>query len=210
MSIDEQLLGRSGRNEVSEKSGDFRQSKRQSLIEGKKTLIDGKKTLIEQKEEDVASLRQAALAAKQDQAKQEEKKKKEEAEKITPMRRSTSRLLRQAWFSLITSWGLTLIWINIHVLLRQVFGPKFFCKLGEEWTDDIPAMAGNKIPGAKKTKAIQNVEKMGLGCLDLVLFILILAVLVIIAALLEVVSNPLKILEFVWRWITGQGIISRD
>ncbi len=42
---------------------------------------------------------------------------------------ATDNLLKQAWLNLIDSFGLTLVWINIHVFLSQVFGEKLFRKL---------------------------------------------------------------------------------
>lgn len=46
----------------------------------------------------------------------------------------TSKLLQAAWENLIDSFGLTLIWVNIHaIFLNPIFGDKYFCKLGHEW-----------------------------------------------------------------------------
>jgi len=90
-----------------------------------------------------ASLRETTKAAAEKKSPQEE----DEGEKgfadaaAAPVRKVTSSLLRSAWINLIPSWGLTLIWIDIHVFLGMVIGNKFFCKLGEEWLD---------MPGLKK------------------------------------------------------------
>jgi hypothetical protein len=54
-------------------------------------------------------------------------------EAISAFRAMTSKLLQDAWANLIPSFGLTLIWIDIHFFLNMVFGDKFFCDLGGEW-----------------------------------------------------------------------------
>lgn len=209
MSVDEQLLGRSGREEAAERSGDLRQSQRQRLIDGKERLIDGKRSLIEEKEEEkAASLREKTLAAKR--IKQQQEKKEDQVKQITPFRKSTSELLRQSWLNLIDSFGLTLIWINIHVFLNKVIGEKFFCELGDEWMDKAPAGVRQSISGVKKVKIVNMAEKMGLGFLDLILFILIFMVLVLVALLLDVLNNPLSsVIKFIWHWVAGTGFVSR-
>ncbi|MGI6373956.1 MAG: hypothetical protein ACOX0C_01330 [Patescibacteria group bacterium] len=75
---------------------------------------------------------------------------------------ATNRLLRQAWINLIPSWGLTLIWINIHVILSMVFGKAAFCKLGDEWLGGA-AIGKKNISGSR----LNLLEKIGLALLDL-------------------------------------------
>lgn len=64
-----------------------------------------------------------------------QEKKKSGPRKINAVRRATSSLLRMSWQNLISSFGLTLSYINIHSFLNLVFGPSYFCDLGDEWTD---------------------------------------------------------------------------
>jgi hypothetical protein len=64
---------------------------------------------------------------------------------LAPMRKGLNNLLKSAWENLIESFGLTLLWIDIHVFLNMVLGDKLFCNLGEEWIPDKPG-----IPGAGK------------------------------------------------------------
>lgn len=61
---------------------------------------------------------------------------------LAPARKGTSALLKASWENLITSWGLTLIWIDIHVFLNLVLGDKLFCNLGEEWIPEKPGTPG--------------------------------------------------------------------
>lgn len=128
-------------------------------------------------------------------------------------------MLRQSWLHLIDSWGLTLIWINIHVFLRQILGEKLFCDLGEEWKDMIPAAGAPEVKGVKDaggdqsgvveeaTKATGLIEKMGCGCLDLGCLFTFLAIACLIAMIVGVIDNPLNVLisllKGIWGAITG-------
>jgi hypothetical protein len=69
----------------------------------------------------------------------------------------TSNLLRAAIENLIDSFGLTLIYINFHVLCRFVFGPEYFCKLGQEW------MAGGKTGGISKAAGAEGKAASGMS-----------------------------------------------
>jgi hypothetical protein len=122
-----------------------------------------------------------------------------------PIQMGTSKLLQQAWINLIDSFGATLIWINIHVFLRLVFGESFFVKLGHEWM----SKAGGKGAGATKgagaesgqlmdeltegpQKALGLVEAAGVAFLDLIVLFALLLCVVQIAFLIYVISSPLE------------------
>ncbi len=119
------------------------------------------------------SLRQRVQAARQVLNIKEQAKKKLEEKVFAPVRTATTnRALQWAWGALIPSWGLSSIWINIHVFLKSVFGEKLFCKLGEEW---IPKQATEAVDEAGKTvgKAIGLVEVMVLIFIDIIIFFII-------------------------------------
>jgi hypothetical protein len=195
MSLDEQLLaqkqeagGPAGR------AGDLREAQRANIA-------------TDSSSEAPKSLREAVI----------EEKRKEETKALkagagdriasaaaAPLRKSTSKLLQQAWLNIIDSFGLTLIWINIHVFLSYVFGEKLFCKLGEEWQDMIPgagAVAGDKPP----IKASNECCILG-GC-DLGCLFIVIAIACIIAMIVGVITNPLEALKAllgtIWGAIAG-------
>ena len=87
---------------------------------------------------------------------------------------ATGGLLKSAWSYLIPSWGLTLIWINIHVFLSWVMSG-VFCKLGEEW---IPKSM-KKISGTASA-LLRIGEGMLLLILDSLAALLILGILAIV------------------------------
>ena len=147
----------------------------------------------------------------------EEKKKKEasggegaggQIAAAAPMRKGTSKLLQQAWINTIDSFGLTLIWVNIHVFLSYIFGEKLFCKLGEEWADmmgggtvQAPGVSGVK-PPIKASNKCCVLAGCDLGCL-----FIILAIACLIAMMVGVITNPLEaissLLTGIWGAITG-------
>ncbi|MDP2944687.1 MAG: hypothetical protein Q8N57_03960 [bacterium] len=218
MSLDEQLLEPNKLlAQSAQRAADLREARR-SEISGSKSAGSGAS---QENEGTPASLREAV---------KEEKKKDGEkgaGDKIAsaataPMRKGTSKMLRQAWLHLIDSWGLTLIWINIHVFLRQILGEKLFCDLGEEWKDMIPAAGAAGAPEVKgvkdaggdqsgtveqATKATGLIEKMGCGCLDLGCLFTFLAIVCLMAMIVGVIDNPLKalasLLTGIWEQFTG-------
>jgi len=113
-------------------------------------------------------------------------------EKVTaPARAATSKLLQQAWINLIDSFGLTLIYINLHVFLRFVLGEKLFCKLGQEWVPkQISSVSG--APGEMAGKTIGIVEVMGLLLLDLIILFIIIMILSFIILLADAYAHPVK------------------
>jgi hypothetical protein len=103
----------------------------------------------------------------------EDKAKKKIEEAITsPAKQGTNQLLRAAWESLIPSFGMSLIYINIHVFLHLVLGDKLFCRLGDEWIPKEMKMALGEA-GNKGGKAFGIFEIMGLLFLDIIAFIVL-------------------------------------
>lgn len=186
--LDAQLLSGASR------SGDFRESQREEP---------------NYLEEEPRSTRQAVIQERRKKEAEEKKKGKPGLKGGTATVRSgSSSLLRAAWLNLIPSWGLTLFWINTHVFLGNVLGEKFFCKLGDEWTDKLGATApvAEGDLGKKVTKSIGLVEKIGLFILDMGCLLIVIAIFALLALLLKVVDSPVvKLLlpfidGFKWVW----------
>jgi len=160
------------------------------------------------------SLRERAMQARQALNIKEQAKKKIEEKVAAPAKMATNNLLRWAWMTLIPSFGLSLIYINIHVFLRMVLGEKLFCKLGEEWIPkQISAVGGDA--GKMAGKSIGVVEVMGLLFLDLLVFFLIFMILSIVVMIttwlgaswwgkLGMIYNALKALG----WATISALVS--
>jgi len=121
----------------------------------------------------------------------------------------TSGLLKAAWENLVTSWGLTLIWIDIHVFSSLVFGNKMFPKLGMEWIPD--ALKQTQFKEAEKLgKKIGIVEGMGVACLNLGCLMIVIAALMVVGAILKIFANPIAAFftAFGYIWKTLLGIVS--
>ena len=78
----------------------------------------------------------------------EETKDKATEKILSPVNQGTSSLLKAAWLNIINTFGLSIIWIDIHIFLSQVLGKDLFCSLGEEW---LPKGTPRNLDGAKKS-----------------------------------------------------------
>lgn len=100
----------------------------------------------------------------------------------------TKELLKQSWLNLIDSWGLTLIYLNIHPWAGFIEGNKVFCKLGEE----------TKSPAMFK-KAMGMLEAIGIFTLDFVVFIIILTLVSLIVLIADAIAHPIKNFGILWE-----------
>ncbi|MFA6307145.1 MAG: hypothetical protein WCV70_04080 [Patescibacteria group bacterium] len=118
------------------------------------------------------TLRQRVQEARQASNIKERVKEKIKEKVLSPLKKITSRALQWAWKALLPSWGLSSIWINIHVFLKGVFGEELFCKLGEEW---LPPKAVEATGGAGKiiNKSAGLVEVMVLIFIDVIIFFVV-------------------------------------
>lgn len=130
------------------------------------------------------SLRERVMAAKKALNLKEQAQKKIEATVTAPAKQGTSWLLKMSWLNLIDSFGLTLIYINIHVFLKWVLGEKLFCKLGEEWLPKQIKEAGGEA-GNTAGRGIGLVEVMVLLVLDLIVLCAIGVVLALIVMIVD-------------------------
>jgi hypothetical protein len=110
----------------------------------------------------------------------------------------SARLLQLAILNLIDSFGLTLIYINLHVFGHSVLGEKIFCALGEEWIPPNLRSGMSAESFKSKVRTLGLVEKMGLIFLDTLVFIALLFLLIIIISLL---NSPLAQAIL---WLTDQ------
>jgi len=97
----------------------------------------------------------------------------------------TARLLQLAILNLLDSFGLTLIYINIHVFGHSVLGEKIFCDLGEEWLPPNLRVGLEAESFKSRVRTLGLLEKMGLIFLDTIVFMALLLLLVIIIGLLN-------------------------
>jgi len=188
MGLDDSLLNTKDKDQTNDSSAADRAG---ALNEARRDGQGG------QAAEEPQSLREAVLAEKRKQAETGEAGESGAEAALgkaaAPMRQGTSRLLKQAWLHIIDSWGLTLIWINIHVFLGTIFGNNFFCKLGAEWLDNNIQSA--PLEAKKKLGDKGNiVEGIGLVGCDLGCLLLIIGIASLVAMIVGVIDNPLRAL----------------
>jgi len=120
------------------------------------------------------------------------------AKSVSPIRKSTSKLLRQAWLNVIDSCGLTLLWVLAHWELNKLFGKDLFCPYGYEWADAVP----EKGVEGKMTEATSNflnkVESAGVGCLVMVILFGIITFLLFLCI---IINKERIIIELTWEAI---------
>jgi len=203
--IDERLLAASKADKQRQEEMSYRDQLRQEKL--------GSADKDRQADGESGSLRQRVQAARQALNLKEKAKQKLEEKVMAPAKQGTNWLLRWAWTSLVPSWGLSLIYINIHVFLRFVLGDKLFCKLGQEWLPkQISSVSG--APGEMAGKTIGIVEVMVLLILDLIAFFIVLAILALLVMIatwlgvswwekLEMIYDALKFLG----WATIKALV---
>ncbi len=113
------------------------------------------------------SLRQAVLASRAQEAKQRLKDRAKQ-KIMAPSQAASGAVLRWAWMLLTPTFGLSLIYINIHAFFSVIF-PNAVCQLGQEW-----------LPPALRTQASKTAGIIEWG----VLFVLDLGVLLVIISIL--------------------------
>lgn len=205
--FDSRLMGKDGDANSASKAGSLNEAKRNSNSPEAESVAEPQ------------TLREAVIAEKRKQAAEETKAGGLKQKAAAPMRQGTSKLLQNAWINLIPSWGLTLIWINIHVFLSLVIGKDIFCKLGDEWLDGkfgganpakdaVLGEAGSKL--TEKVSGCANLgESMMLVALDLLLLIVIIAIAAVIVLLVKFVEDPIGFYasEFKLIWGVVKGAI---
>lgn len=138
--------------------------------------------------ESTGDVRKDKLAAKRFRESQKDKEKSKLVSEIpNPAKQSLAKLLQAAWENLISSFGLTIIWIDIHIFLSHVLGKDLFCELGEEW---FPKGTPRNIDGAKRS--VGMTEKMGVACINIGCLLLLIAILAIISMIVSAISNPIQ------------------
>lgn len=189
MDIDEQLISKNNSSSEEEKAGELRASKRAESVDNT--------------EEGGLSFREQ-IKQKKNLNITNEKRAEELIERDNPIRQATDSALKFAWENLITSWGLTLLYIDLHAFLNKVFGPKVFRELGGEW---IPASIKKLGDGpTKKAAAMLSIaETAGCGCLNLGCLFLVIAIFTVIAMIVSAAVNPW---ETLWTILTGDGGLS--
>ena len=117
-----------------------------------------------------------------------------------PVRLATDWALRASWLNIIDSFGLTLIYINIHVFFRFILGTDFFCKLGDEWASgSLTNLAGEGLEKevmqkdvAKAGAATGVVEALLLMVVDLILLTFIAVFWAVFILIVGALTYPLQ------------------
>lgn len=157
-------------------------------------------TNVSEDQEGNTDIRQSKLAALKEKANLKKRANDKIKEKVfKPAKLATGAALKWAWGALIPSFGLTIIYVNMHVFLRFIF-PDAFCKLGEEWIPKV--VSGDNTAKNVAGTAFGLVEIIALVLIDLIIFITIVALIYFLILLADIIENPVKsALNISWGWI---------
>ncbi len=132
----------------------------------------------------MSSIQAMRALASQAKNQQQENTEKESNPVEEGMKNATAELLKQSWINLIPSWGLTVIYLNIHVFGSKI-AKKFFSQPGEEWI---------KMPGGGNaiTRSLGLFELIALLVLDMLIGLAILVLAVFIYILVDAWLHPVQ------------------
>lgn len=196
MSVDEQLLARK------ESTTDENNSAADVSVDRVSQLAMAKRASRNQEtntNESPKSLREAVQIGKR--KKNLAAKKVIGSEKVSAASVGTAKLLKSAWENLLASFGLSLIWIDLHIFLRQVLGKSMFCGLGEEWKIKT---GRSKKESDRLSQGLKVVEPMGVACCNLGCLMIIIGILVLISLIAAAFSSDI----FAILWGLVKGIMS--
>lgn len=119
------------------------------------------------------------------------------------IQQATSKLLQQAWFNAIETYGLTLLYVNVHVFLRWVIGEKYFCKLGDEWLSKIGSKGTVKSGSAASfllglpARGVGLLEVGLIGALDIILLLAVLVSIALPGLIVYLIVNPTEAAQLI-------------
>jgi hypothetical protein len=116
----------------------------------------------------------------------------------SPAKMATNRLLSLSWLTLVPSFGLSLLYINAHAFMHNIF-PSVFGKLGEEWFPGQAALGKTSSGAQIANKSLGVAEKMLLLFLDILLVLIILMGLAVIMMIIDFFSGFFGTI-FGWLW----------
>lgn len=108
--------------------------------------------------------------------------------------KTTGQLLKQSWLNVITSFGLTLLWIHTHALLSKVFAGKVFGPLGSEWVpQEIINKGGDELKA--KIKKLGMIEWTVLILIDLIIFVTVLFIIGFLGIIVYYPTHPIQAIK---------------
>jgi len=154
----------------------------------------------ERPEKQTGSLRQRiAMARNLKERTREAAKEKVKSAVTSPIKQGTNELLKQSWLNLVDSFGLTLIYINMHVFLRWIF-PSMFCKLGDEWMPrQVSVINSEANQAAGVSRFLGIAEVIGLLMLDLLLIIVLI---VAISSIMMIIDKVYGVIGWLFDWFS--------
>lgn len=129
---------------------------------------------------------------------QNPEQKKQDKDSLTPKDKSkkifTNKALKQSWINLFTTWGLSLIYINIHIFAKKIFKKKGFSEPGVEFFTNIMDTDPDKLIQKENSSLVKT---FGLFEIGVVVF-LDLAVLLVFLGIILIAAMPFILMMSAW------------
>lgn len=186
-----------------EKSGDLREKQRTDKLTGfRNEPLDLRGDSSNSAPKDFRETMVAAVnKKKQERADKQGKAAKILAKPVSPIRKQTSKLLRQAWLNVFDSCGLTLLWVLAHWELNKLFGDQIFCPYGYEWADAVPEKGAEGQVTKSASNFLNRVESAGVGCL---IIVILFGIITFLLFLCIIITGPTTIIAVLaWDMIKG-------
>ena len=100
------------------------------------------------------------------------------------LKKLTASMLQEGWELMAVSFGLSIVLVDLVILMSYIIGEDKICQLGYEW---VPPEVAKADPAKAKQigENLQIVEKMGCGCINLIWLMIILAIILFIAIIVN-------------------------
>lgn len=143
-----------------------------------------------------SAVQQARVEKKEAEVKEEKKKEGKLAKALAKFKKTAANFLKNCWLDILPSFGLSLLWVNIHAFGVNII-PQVFCKLGEEWVPDAPDVLGSaeseEPDWMKFLKKLLNIgEPMLLALVDAIVLLIIFSIFVVIAIIVGFQKDPIN------------------
>lgn len=134
---------------------------------------------------------------KKDKAEKEKKEKKNLAGTyVNPIKKWSATFLRQSWYNIIPSYGLSFFGVLGIIFLRAIFGKKYFCRLGDELS-----IAGMSKLDEKEVKMANIVEPPSVFLIAVVILLAVISIISLFAMLAAFITSPLEVLKAILKYI---------
>lgn len=110
---------------------------------------------------------------------------------------ASAQALRTAWLLLIPSWGLSIFYLNAHLIARLV-EPKLFCQMGTEWAIGLMKYGPKNLSNASSWA-----EYALLAVVNIIYITIILGLIALVAVIGQIIISPSMVAVEFLGWLSS-------